>query len=95
MSEHESQSAADPVLAAPPPIRIQPRSEPLPEAGSPHPDDAFPSEVEMSLVDHLEELRSRILRSLLAVVLAAGGCLLLVRPLVRLLEVPAAGIRFL
>jgi sec-independent protein translocase protein TatC len=95
MSEHESQPAADPVLAAPPPIRIPTQAEALPEAGSPHPDDAFPSEVEMSLVDHLEELRSRILRSLLAVVLAAAGCLLLVRPLVRLLEVPAAGIRFL
>ena len=55
----------------------------------------FPGEVEMTLVDHLEELRSRILRSLLAVVIGAAGCLLLVRPLVRLLEVPAHGIRFL
>ncbi len=49
----------------------------------------------MSLVDHLEELRSRILRSLLAVVVAAAGCLVFVKPLVRLLEVPADGIRFL
>ncbi|MEB3165172.1 MAG: twin-arginine translocase subunit TatC [Cyanobacteriota bacterium] len=49
----------------------------------------------MTLVDHLEELRRRLLRSLLAVVVAAAGCLLLVRPLVRLLEMPAEGVRFL
>ena len=55
----------------------------------------FPAEVEMSLVEHLEELRRRVLRSLLAVVVAAAGCLVAVKPLVRLLEVPAEGIRFL
>jgi sec-independent protein translocase protein TatC len=60
-----------------------------------NPDDEFPAEVEMSLVDHLEELRRRLLRSLLVVVVAAAACLALVRPLVRLLEVPAQGIRFL
>ena len=49
----------------------------------------------MSLVEHLEELRQRVLRSLLVLVLAAAGCLALARPLVRLLEVPAEGIRFL
>ncbi len=49
----------------------------------------------MPLVDHLEELRQRVLRSLLAVVLAAGLCLLLVKPLVKLLEAPAGSIRFL
>ena len=58
-------------------------------------DDAFPGEVEMTLVDHLEELRRRLLRSLLALVIAAAGCLLAVKPLVRFLEVPAPGIRFL
>ncbi len=69
----------------PPPIRIAPRPDP----------DAFPGEVEMSLVDHLEELRRRILRSLVVVVLSAAGCLVVVKPLVRLLEMPAEGIRFL
>lgn len=59
------------------------------------PDDEFPGEVEMPLVDHLEELRRRVLRSLLAVVVAAAGCLVFVRPLVKQLEAPAQGIRFL
>jgi sec-independent protein translocase protein TatC len=59
------------------------------------PADEFPGEVEMPLVDHLEELRRRILRSLLAVVVGAVACLAAVRPLVRLLEAPAEGIRFL
>ena len=73
--------------APPPPIRVPPPAD--------HSPDAFPGEVEMSLADHLEELRRRILRSLLAVVLAAAGCLLFVKPLVLLLEMPADGIRFL
>ena len=59
------------------------------------PVEEFPGEVEMPLVDHLEELRRRILRSLLAVVVGAVVCLAAVRPLVRLLEAPAEGIRFL
>ena len=49
----------------------------------------------MPLVDHLEELRQRVLRSLLAVVLAALACLVAVKPLVRMLEEPASSIRFL
>ena len=49
----------------------------------------------MPLVDHLEELRQRVLRSLISIVLAAGASLLFVRPIVRLLEAPAGTIRFL
>ena len=49
----------------------------------------------MPLVDHLEELRQRVLRSLVAVVVCALACLLAVRPLVRILEEPAGSIRFL
>ncbi len=55
----------------------------------------LPDEVEMSLFDHLEELRRRIFYSLIAVVISAFGCFLAVKPLVRLLEVPAQGIKFL
>jgi sec-independent protein translocase protein TatC len=88
MSETNSQPATTSALEPPPPIQI-------PETVLAPADPQFPDEVEMSLMGHLEELRARILRSLLAVVIAAAGCLLLVRPLVRLLEVPAHGIRFL
>ena len=41
-------------------------------------------------VDHLEELRQRVLRSLLAVVVGAGLCLVAVKPLVRMLEAAEA-----
>jgi sec-independent protein translocase protein TatC len=61
----------------------------------PLPDTEFPGEVEMTFVEHLEELRWRLLRSLAAVVLAAAAALVEVRPLVRLLELPAQGMRFL
>jgi len=77
-------------LPPPPPIRI---AMPEPEGADPNSD--FPGEVDMTLVDHLEELRNRVLRSLLAVVLGAAACLVFVKPLVKLLEVPAHGIRFL
>ena len=76
---------ASPALQPPPPIRIG-RDPDAPE---------LPNEVEMPLVDHLEELRQRVLRSLLAVVVAAFFCLLGVKPLVRILEAPASGIHFL
>ncbi|WP_320677743.1 twin-arginine translocase subunit TatC [Prochlorococcus sp. MIT 1300] len=49
----------------------------------------------MPLVDHLEELRQRILRSLLSVVIAAAVSLVAIKPLVRVLEAPAGSIRFL
>ena len=49
----------------------------------------------MPLVDHLEELRQRVLRSLIAVVVAALACLVVIKPLVRLLEEPAGSIHFL
>jgi len=91
-------SDASPLSSSTEPVSVE-SSTP----GSPHPpgqavinsDDEFPGEVEMSLVEHLEELRRRILRGLLVLLLAAAGSLLVVRPLVRLLEQPAQGIRFL
>jgi sec-independent protein translocase protein TatC len=55
----------------------------------------LPDEVEMSLFDHLEELRLRIFYALIAIAIAAIGCFILVKPLVKLLEVPAQGVKFL
>jgi sec-independent protein translocase protein TatC len=57
--------------------------------------DEIPDEVEMSLFEHLEELRQRIFYALIAVAIAAIGCFIFVRPLVKVLEVPAQGVKFL
>jgi sec-independent protein translocase protein TatC len=55
----------------------------------------YPDEVEMSFFEHLEELRSRIFYALIAVAIAAAGCFIYANPIVQILEVPAAGIKFL
>lgn len=57
--------------------------------------DELPGEVEMSLFDHLEELRRRIFYSLIAVAVGCAGCFVFVKPLVQILEVPAKGVKFL
>jgi sec-independent protein translocase protein TatC len=57
--------------------------------------DELPGEIEMSLFDHLEELRQRIFYSLIAVSVGIIGCFFAVKPIVQLLEVPAQGVKFL
>ncbi len=57
--------------------------------------DEIPDDLEMSLFDHLEELRLRIFYALIAVVLGIILCFVFVNPIVMLLEVPAQGIKFL
>jgi sec-independent protein translocase protein TatC len=57
--------------------------------------DEFPDEVEMSLFDHLEELRQRIFYSLIAVGIAAVGCFLFANSIVEVLQKPAQGVKFL
>jgi sec-independent protein translocase protein TatC len=57
--------------------------------------DELPDEVEMSIFDHLEELRQRIFYCLLATGVAIAVCFVLVRPLVRLLQEPAGDVKFL
>jgi sec-independent protein translocase protein TatC len=59
------------------------------------PDDEVPDDIEMSLFDHLEELRQRIFYSLIAAVIGIIGCFTVVNQIVRLLEIPAQGAKFL
>ncbi|MEM8805279.1 MAG: twin-arginine translocase subunit TatC [Cyanobacteria bacterium P01_G01_bin.38] len=57
--------------------------------------DEIPGDVEMSLFDHLEELRQRIFYALIAVVIAVVACFAFVNRIVSLLEIPAQGAKFL
>jgi sec-independent protein translocase protein TatC len=57
--------------------------------------DELPDEIEMSLMDHLEELRTRIFYALIAAAIGMIGCFFAVKPIVKLLEVPARGVKFL
>ncbi|NJL47035.1 MAG: twin-arginine translocase subunit TatC [Leptolyngbyaceae cyanobacterium SM2_5_2] len=57
--------------------------------------DEVPNDVEMSLFDHLEELRMRIFYSLIAVFVAIVLCFWQVNRIVSLLEIPAQGAKFL
>ena len=50
---------------------------------------------QMTLLDHLEELRQRVFKSLLAIFFGAFISLILVKPLVKILEAPASSIHFL
>jgi len=52
-------------------------------------------DVEMSLFDHLEELRSRIFYALIAIIIGIVGCFAVVNKIVALLEIPAQGVKFL
>ncbi len=72
-------------------INSQPRTEAEKDAYL----NEIPNEVEMSLFDHLEELRMRIFYALIAVGVGMIGCFIIVKPLVRWLEVPAEGVKFL
>jgi len=70
--------------------------ETIPEVTStPVVEDEIIDDVEMSLFDHLEELRSRLFYSLIAIAVGMIGCFIVVKPIVKLLEVPAQGVKFL
>ena len=55
----------------------------------------IPDEVEMPLLDHIEELRMRILYSLVSICFNVILCFIIIKPLVRWLEVPAQGVKLL
>ncbi len=57
--------------------------------------DHTPDDVEMSLFDHLEELRQRIFYALIAVVGGIALCFTGVKQIVQVLEIPAQGVKFL
>ncbi len=57
--------------------------------------DELPHDVEMTIFEHLEELRMRIFYSLIVVAIAVVGCFVAVKPIVQLLQVPAQGAKFL
>lgn len=58
-------------------------------------EDELTDDVEMSLFDHLEELRQRIFYALIAIAIGVAICFIFVKPIVQLLEVPAQGVKFL
>jgi sec-independent protein translocase protein TatC len=58
-------------------------------------EDDLLDDVEMSLFDHLEELRQRIFYALIAVGVGIVGCFTVVKHIVQLLEIPAGPVKFL
>ncbi|MEL7475766.1 MAG: twin-arginine translocase subunit TatC, partial [Cyanobacteria bacterium J06555_12] len=62
---------------------------------SPDPRNDLPDEVEMTLFEHLEELRARLLASVIAVVICIVACFAVVKNIVAILEMPAHGVTFL
>ncbi len=58
-------------------------------------EDIAPDDMEMSLFDHLEELRMRIFYALIAIGVSVVGCFFFVNRIVEILEVPAKGVKFL
>jgi sec-independent protein translocase protein TatC len=58
-------------------------------------EDEAINDVEMSLFDHLEELRTRIFYAIATVLVSIIACFLVVNKIVYLLEIPAHGAKFL
>lgn len=61
------------------------------------PEEELPDDKEMTIFDHLEELRDRLLVSVVAVGIAIVGCFVFAKDLIVLLEKPvySLGVRFL
>jgi sec-independent protein translocase protein TatC len=88
----ESPSAETLTIASP---LVSPMESESDQHTETHDLDQLPDEVEMSIFDHLEELRQRLFYGLIAVAIAIVACFFEVKPLVQLLEVPAQGVKFL
>ncbi|GAB4150885.1 MAG: twin-arginine translocase subunit TatC [Cyanobacteria bacterium J069] len=87
-TELASQNGLNATAAGPAATQRSPSADAVPE-------DIADLDVEMSLFDHLEELRMRIFYALIAVVVGVVICFCFVNPIVQLLEVPAQGVKFL
>ncbi|MBC8122651.1 MAG: twin-arginine translocase subunit TatC [Gemmatimonadaceae bacterium] len=62
----------------------------------PEPEDEFPGEVEMTLTEHLDELRIRLFYVFGTLAVAVSGCFVFVNPVVEWLQRPAgAGVEFI
>lgn len=61
------------------------------------PEEELPDDKEMTIFDHLEELRDRLFVSVVAVGIAIAGCFVFAKDLIVLLEKPvySLGVRFL
>ena len=73
----------------------QPTTDIQPQAGSDDYLNEIPNDVEMSIFDHLEELRQRIFYALGGVFVGVVICFVFVNRIVELLEIPAQGAKFL
>ncbi len=92
----EPQYAASAVIPAPPPEppvpAAPPKAPPPPPPPPPSDEDDDPEEkgmLRMSFMDHLGELRSRLLKSIVGVLLAFVGALTFCSPLWRIVAAPA------
>lgn len=77
---------------------LKPQDQPTDIEPSPEQNDdldQLPDDVEMSIFDHLEELRQRIFYSLGGVLVSIVVCFIFVNRIVELLEIPAQGAKFL
>ncbi len=81
------------VMTVDPPLSQASQSPQTPP--TPDLDDELPDDVEMSLFDHLEELRQRIFYALISVLGGIVLCFVKVNWIVKLLEQPAQGVKFL
>ncbi|MDX2270941.1 MAG: twin-arginine translocase subunit TatC [Cyanobacteriota bacterium] len=75
--------------------QLETASQSVATDAKPEIDPEFPDEVEMSLMEHLDELRSRLFASVIAVGICIVACFVVVNKIVQTLEIPAAGVSFL
>jgi sec-independent protein translocase protein TatC len=94
-SELETALISEPIVAAIADLPIGDRLDQDSQEDDMVDQDAQEKDVEMSLFDHLDELRLRIFYALIAVGIGMIGCFSQVKPLVKFLQVPAQGVRFL